>query len=94
MYHLYAVEVRDGFGCDRKEFVNAMHEENIYVQVHYVPLHFHPFFQKEFGYERGDFPQTEDVYEGLVSLPLFPAMDDGDVEDVIQSVRRLYAYHR
>jgi dTDP-4-amino-4,6-dideoxygalactose transaminase len=93
MYHLYAVEVREGFGCDRGEFVRAMHDENIYVQVHYVPLHFHPFFQDEFGYERGDFPATERVYEGLVSLPLYPAMRDGDVEDVIRAVRRLHVYH-
>ena len=93
MYHLYAVEVREGFGCDRGEFVGAMHDENIYVQVHYVPLHFHLFFQEEFGYERGDFPETERVYEGLVSLPLYPAMNDGDVADVIQAVRRLHAYH-
>lgn len=93
MYHLYAVEVREGFGCDRTEFVNAMHAENLYVQVHYVPLHFHPFFQEEFGYERGEFPETERVYEGLVSLPLFPSMDDGDVEDVIRAVQRLHGYH-
>ncbi|WP_415380062.1 DegT/DnrJ/EryC1/StrS family aminotransferase [Halosimplex sp. TS25] len=93
MYHLYAAEVREEFGCDRAEFVEAMHAENIYVQVHYVPLHFHPFFQDEFGYERGEFPVTEHVYEGLVSLPLYPAMDDGDVEDVVSAVRRLHAYH-
>ncbi|MDL0119327.1 DegT/DnrJ/EryC1/StrS family aminotransferase [Halobacterium salinarum] len=94
MYHLYAVEIRDGFGCERREFVNAMHAENIGVQVHYVPLHFHPFFQKEFGYQRGMFPKTERVYEGLVSLPLHPEMDDEDVEDVITAVRKLNAYHR
>lgn len=70
LYHLYAVEVRNAFGCNRKQFVEAMHAENIGVQVHYVPLHFHPGFQAEYGYERGDFPAPERVYEGLVSLPL------------------------
>jgi len=94
MYHLYAVEVRDGFGCDRTEFVNALHAENIGGQVHYVPLHYHPFFQEEYGYERGMFPETEEVYEGLVSLPLFPAMTDSDIRDVIDAVHRLRAYHR
>jgi perosamine synthetase len=94
MYHLYAIEVREEFGCDREEFVNAMHAENIGVQVHYVPLHYHPFFQEEFGYEKGMFPETERVYEGLVSLPLHPEMNDGDVEDVIEAIRRLQAYHR
>jgi dTDP-4-amino-4,6-dideoxygalactose transaminase len=93
MYHLYAIEVRETFGCGRRTFVNAMHAENVGVQVHYVPLHYHPFFQEAFGYERGMFPETERVYEGLVSLPLHAEMDDGDVDDVLEAVRRLHAYH-
>lgn len=93
MWHLYAVEIDNEFGCDRKRFVNAMHAENIFVQVHYVPLHFHQFFQDEFGYERGQFPKTESIYEGIVSLPLYPAMDDGDVEDIVRSVRRLHEWY-
>ena len=94
MYHLYAVEVGGGFGCDRKEFVNAMHAENIGVQVHYVPLHYHPHFQDEYGYERGQFPRTEAVYDGLVSLPLHAEMDDDDVEDVVTAVETLFRYHQ
>lgn len=93
MYHLYAIEVREEFGCDREEFVNAMHAENVGVQVHYVPLHYHPFFQEQFGYERGMFPETERVYEGLVSLPLHPEMENRDVENVIRAVSRLQKYH-
>lgn len=93
MYHLCAIEVREEFGCDREEFVNAMHNENIGVQVHYVPLHYHSFFQEAFGYERGMFPETERVYEGLVSLPLHPEMGDDDVVDVVDAVKRLRAYH-
>lgn len=93
MYHLYAIEIREDFECDRTEFVNAMHAENIGVQVHYVPLHYHPFFQEEFGYEPGMFPETEQVYDGLVSLPLHPEMSDDDLEDVIDAIRRLRAYH-
>jgi dTDP-4-amino-4,6-dideoxygalactose transaminase len=94
MYHLYAIEVGDDFGCDRKEFVNAMHAENIGVQVHYVPLHYHPHFQEEFGYEPGAFPETEAVYDRLVSLPLHPEMSDPDVNDVMTAVRQLATYHQ
>jgi dTDP-4-amino-4,6-dideoxygalactose transaminase len=93
MYHLYAVEIGEGFGCDREEFVNAMHAENIGVQVHYVPLHYHPFFQEKFGYERGDYPKTEAVYDGLVSLPLHAEMDDTDIEDVISAIKALQTYN-
>jgi len=94
MYHLYAVEIGESFGCDRKTFVNAMHDENIGVQVHYVPLHYHTYFQEEFGYEAGQFPETEAVYDGLVSLPLHAEMDDSDVDDVVTAVRQLSAYNQ
>ncbi len=94
MYHLYAVEMNETFGCNRKEFVNAMHAENVGVQVHYVPLHYHPYFQDEFGYVRGDFPQAEAVYEGLVSLPLHAEMDDADIDSVIMAVRQLQEYYK
>jgi dTDP-4-amino-4,6-dideoxygalactose transaminase len=93
MYHLYALEIGEEFGCDRTEFVNALHAENIGVQVHYVPLHYHPFFQNEFGYKKGDFPRAEVVYEGLVSLPLHAEMDDEDIESVITAIEALHTYH-
>ena len=91
-WHLYVVEIEEEFGCSRKEFVNAMHAENIGVQVHYVPLHHHPYFQEGYGYEKGDFPIADATYERIVSLPLFPAMSDQDVEDVIQATKRLHRY--
>lgn len=94
MYHLYAVEISEAaFGCDREEFVNAMHAENVGVQVHYVPLHYHPLFQERFGYERGMFPTAERVYDQIVSLPLHVEMEDDDVTDVIRAVRQLREYH-
>jgi dTDP-4-amino-4,6-dideoxygalactose transaminase len=70
-----------------------MHGENIGVQVHYVPLHHHQLFQEQYGYQSGDFPKTEQVYEGLVSLPLFTEMDDDDIEDVVRGVKQLARYH-
>ena len=94
MYHLYAVEIGEDFGCDRKAFANAMHAKNIGVQVHYVPLHYHTYFQTEFGYEEGQFPKTEAVYDGLVSLPLHAEMDDSDVDDVVTAIQQLSAYHQ
>ncbi|MEY7849453.1 DegT/DnrJ/EryC1/StrS family aminotransferase [Natrarchaeobius sp. A-rgal3] len=92
MYHLYVLEVSDEFGCSRKEFVHAMHAENIGVQVHYVPLHYHPLFQKKYDYSPGEFPVTERVYRKIVSLPLFPGMDVDDVRDVVRAVKRVNRY--
>lgn len=93
MFHLYAVEVSEPFGCSRGEFVRAMNAENIHVQVHYVPLNYHPYFQNQYGYEPGQFPMAETAYERLISLPLFPAMTDEDVRSVIKAVRRLHDHH-
>jgi len=94
MFHLYAIEIdADRFGCSRKRFVNAMHAENVGVQVHYVPLHYHPLYQERYGYERGMYPVTEEAYEGLVSLPLHPGMGERDTEDVIRAVQRLHEYY-
>lgn len=93
MFHLYAIELDSNrFGCSRKRFVNAMHAENIGVQVHYVPLHYHPLFQEKFGYRPEMFPKSEMVYERLVSLPLHPEMGDRDAADVISAIQRLYEY--
>ena len=93
MRHLYAIEVNEEFGCDRKEFINAMHAENLGVQVHYVPLHYHPYFQEEFGYEEGMFPVAEEVYDKLVSMPLHAEMNQDDIGKVTQAVERLHRYH-
>jgi dTDP-4-amino-4,6-dideoxygalactose transaminase len=91
MWHLYTVEITPEFGCSRKQFVNAMHEENIGVQVHYVPLYQHPLFESESAV---DYPNTEAVYERIVSLPLFPGMDDEDVSNVITAVEKLSTHYR
>jgi len=69
-----------------------MHADNIGVQVHYVPLHYHPYFQEEFGYERGDYPKAEAVYDRLVSLPLHAEMTGGDVSDVLTAIENLHEY--
>ena len=90
MWHLYAIEVTDAFGCDRAAFVRAMHAEQIGVQVHYVPLHEHPVFAEVRGADA--LAGTEAVYAGLVSLPLHTTMTDADVASVIAAVERLAAY--
>ena len=68
--------------------------ENIGVQVHYVPLHLLTYFQREYGYKRGDFPKAEAYYDNAITLPLFPKMTDEDVQDVIDAVRKVVAVGR
>lgn len=92
-WHIYTVKITDDFPVSRKKFFNAMQEENIGVQVHYVPLHYHPFFQENYGCEKGEFPETEEVYSQIVTLPMYPDMSDSDVEDVIKAVRKISNYY-
>lgn len=92
-WHIYTVKITEDFPVSRKKFFNAMQKENIGVQVHYVPLHYHPFFQENYGYEKGGFPETEEVYSQIVTLPMYPDMSDSDVEDVVEAVRKIRNYY-
>ena len=78
----------------REEVFEALRAENIGVNVHYMPVHIHPFYQREFCYKRGDYPRAEAYYERAITLPLFPGMSDEDVKDVIKAVEKVIGYYR
>jgi dTDP-4-amino-4,6-dideoxygalactose transaminase len=59
-----------------------------------MPLHLHPFYQKEFGYRNGDYPKAEKYYERAITLPIFPKMRDKDIEDVLRAVLKVARYYR
>lgn len=89
-WHLYPVRfdlLR--FRVDRAEIFRALRGENIGVNVHYIPVHLHPYYKDRFGYEGGEFSVAESAYEQLISLPMFPAMSNEDVEDVIAAVSKV-----
>ena len=60
--------------------------------AHYVPAYWHPYYQA-LGYRRGLCPRAEDAYARILTLPLFPAMTDHDVEDVVTALRKVLAYY-
>ena len=94
-YHIYVIQLRtEMLRVGRKEVFEALRAENIGVNVHYMPLHLHPFYQKEFGYRKGDYPKAERYYERAVTLPIFPKMSDEDVQDVIEAVYKVIYYYR
>ncbi len=87
--HLYILRLAlDRLKCSRLEFFNALAAENVQPQVHYVPVYWFPHYQK-LGFQKGCCPVAEKVYEGIMSLPLYPAMTDPDVEDVIRAVKKV-----
>ncbi|MFJ8219159.1 UDP-4-amino-4,6-dideoxy-N-acetyl-beta-L-altrosamine transaminase [Bacillus cereus] len=93
-WHLYIIRLNAKLlKSNRKEIYEALQKENIGVNVHYIPVHLQPFYQK-LGYEKGICPQAEIVYEEIITLPLFPKMTEADVWDVIQAVRKVLTFYR
>ncbi len=89
-YHLYVIRVnQDETGLDRQTLFQALRSRGIGVNVHYIPVHLHPFYQKRFKTGRGLCPVAESAYEQILSLPMYPAMTDADIQTVINTVRTL-----
>lgn len=92
--HLYILRLNlEKLRCDRRQFFDAMHAENTCTQVNYIPVYYHPYYEK-LGYQKGICPNAEKCYEEVMSIPLYPAMSDEDVEDVIHAVKKIVAYYR
>ncbi len=85
-FHLYPVLLRNS--KDRKRFFEYMRENNVWVQVHYIPLHLMPYYRDNFGFKEGDFPTAEDFYGREVSIPIFPSLSDEELQHVITLMRK------
>ncbi len=86
-YHLYVLRLNlDRLCIDRKEFINKLREANIGVSVHWIPLHMHPYYRETYGYKPEDYPVAYAEYQRIISLPIYSAMSDEDIEDVINAV--------
>lgn len=89
-WHLYPVRVSSG-GVTRDEVIEGLRRQNIGASVHFIPLHLMTFYQRAFGYERGDFPVAEEAFQRILSLPLFARMSDGDVVRVARALDHILA---
>jgi perosamine synthetase len=93
-WHLYIIRLKlDKLTASRREIFEALQQQNIGVNVHYIPVHFQPYYQ-QLGYKKGICPNAEKLYEEMITLPLFPAMSEKDVNDVIKVVKRTIDYYR
>jgi perosamine synthetase len=94
-YHLYVVRVDTArLTCDRATLFGALRREGIGVNVHYIPVHLHPFYRQRFGLGPGLCPVAEAAYEQLITLPMFAAMTARDVRDVIEAVTKVVGAFR
>lgn len=93
-WHIYVIKVKlESISVTRKEIFEALQKENIGVNVHYLPVYLHPYY-RDLGYEKGLCPIAEDLYESMMTLPLFPSMTNSDIEDVINAVNKVLDFYR
>ena len=92
-WHIYPVRLKlELLAKGRAEIFRALRAENIGVNVHYIPVHQHPYYRGRFNTE-AHYSVAEDAYERLISLPMFHSMTAQDVEDVIHAVRKVVAHY-
>ena len=82
--HLYVVRVAEGM--DRTAAFRSFRERGIGVNVHYVPVHLHPYYRRQFGTGPGLCPNAERAYERILSLPLYPRMREDQVREVVAAL--------
>lgn len=93
-WHLYLLRLNlDRLSVGRTDVFKALHAEGLGVNVHYIPVPWHPYYQR-LGFRKGEWPVGERAYEQIISIPIFPAMTDEDVEDVIMAVNKVIAVYR
>lgn len=91
--HLYILRiVPEKLRIDRKQFFEALAAENVCCNVHYIPTYYFPYYEK-LGYQKGLCPNAEKLYDEIITLPLYYAMSDADVESVIAAVTRIAGYY-
>ena len=84
-WHLYIVQVKN---CDRRQVFEKMREKGIGVNVHYIPVYMHPYYQ-EHGYENVHCANAEEIYSHIISLPLYPGLTSEQQDYVIDTLKSL-----
>lgn len=89
-WHLYVVRLQlEKVKKSRKQIFEELRNVGIRAQVHYIPVHTHPYYRERFGFKPGDFPQAEKYYQEALSLPLFPLLTDDDQNSVITHLKEI-----
>lgn len=87
-WHLYVLQLNiDELNISRDKFIEILAEKGIGTSVHYIPLHFHPYWQETYNLSEKDFPKSSKAFTRIVSLPNYPKMTDDQVDKVISVVK-------
>jgi hypothetical protein len=94
-WHLFPLRLRQELlTISRNAFKEELQQEGVGTSVHWRPLHLHPYYRETFGWRPENFPVATSLWERSISLPIFSRMTDGQVDHVIDSVKRLCSRHR
>ena len=86
-HHLYPALIDfEGLGVCKSRWFDLMKVAGVHPQVHYIPVHLHPWYAESYGYKRGDFPNAEAAYEREVSLPIYPLLKDEEAGAVVEAI--------
>lgn len=86
-YHLFVIKLKEA--KKRRQLFEYLQKNNVYCQVHYIPIYWHPYYQ-ELGYEKNICPITEDFYERIISLPMYPALTNDELGHVLSLIKRFF----
>jgi UDP-4-amino-4,6-dideoxy-N-acetyl-beta-L-altrosamine transaminase len=86
-YHLYVLRLKTKGSVSQKQVFEKMHAEGIMTNLHYIPVHLQPYYQR-LGFKEGQFPEAEAYYSEAITIPLYPTMTDSDQKRVIDSLKR------
>ena len=93
-YHIYVIKLNlNKLPVNRKTIFDALKAEGIGVNVHYLPIHLHPFYRDNFNTKIGQLPIAEMIYESIITLPLYPTMEYNDIMDVINALEKVINYY-
>jgi perosamine synthetase len=94
-WHLFILRIRpDLLNLNRNQFVEELKKRDIGSSVHFIPLHLHPFYQRTYGYRKGQLPNAEASYSRCLSLPIFPGMTGAEQARIIAAVQEIVWQHR
>jgi dTDP-4-amino-4,6-dideoxygalactose transaminase len=83
-YHIYIIKLKQ---FDRDTVYKMLRDENIGVNVHYKPIHLQPFYLENYNTFEGQCPISEKIYKNIITLPIFPTMNDQDIDDVVNAIK-------
>ncbi len=85
-YHLFVIEI---LNYDRNKLIKELLNRKIQTSVHFMPVHLFTYYKNNFPYKKGDFPVSEKIFNRILSLPIFPAMDENDVKIVVDAIKEI-----